>query len=40
MFPSIEVWNERFPKEPPDTLVAGVSSPVERKQADRGPVLA
>ena len=28
LFPSMEVWKERFPKEPPATLVAGVSSPV------------
>ena len=28
LFPSMEVWNERFRKEPPATLVAGVSSPV------------
>jgi enamine deaminase RidA (YjgF/YER057c/UK114 family) len=28
LFPSMEVWNERFPKEPPATLVAGVSSSV------------
>lgn len=28
LFPSMEVWNERFPVEPPATLVAGVGSPV------------
>ena len=25
---SMEVWNERFPSEPPAALVAGVGSPV------------
>jgi enamine deaminase RidA (YjgF/YER057c/UK114 family) len=28
LFPSMEVWKERFPKEPPATLVVGVSSPI------------
>jgi len=28
LFPSMEVWNERFPSEPPAALVAGVGSPV------------
>ena len=28
LFPSMEVWNERFPSDPPAALVAGVSSPV------------
>lgn len=28
LFPSMEVWNERFPSAPPASLVAGVGSPV------------
>jgi enamine deaminase RidA (YjgF/YER057c/UK114 family) len=28
LFPSMEVWNERFPIEPPATLLAGVGRPV------------
>jgi 2-iminobutanoate/2-iminopropanoate deaminase len=28
VFPSMEVWNDRFPFEPPAALVAGVGSPV------------
>jgi enamine deaminase RidA (YjgF/YER057c/UK114 family) len=28
LFPSMEVWRERFPKDPPTALVAGVSGPV------------
>jgi enamine deaminase RidA (YjgF/YER057c/UK114 family) len=28
LYPSMEVWNERFPSEPPATLIAGVGSPV------------
>ena len=28
LFPSMEIWNERFASEPPATLTAGVGSPV------------
>ena len=28
VYASMEVWNERFPSEPPATLIAGVGSPV------------
>ena len=28
VFPAIEVWNERFPSEPPASLVIGVGRPI------------